>query len=877
MVLREFKNHARGALLPQPAAIDSQDWQSPPMQLPPACQYAVTVLGQQALAGLALDALFEATVACVVHTLQVPYGRIWQVQSDGKRLRSCAQIGWGAETAGTNFEDSELETATRETTRRENSKLATLEIDTHALPALSVLLHATSPIVLQPDGPPGDDWVRWMPPDSTAGLGLSIFAQNAAVAFLEIYAGPSLALPTEAARFLQAVGQVLATAITRKRSEDFLATQGQILEKVAAGLPLTNIFQHLCQRVEAQTPGTRCAIALVDKLGTGLQTGVAPSFPADYAAFLSKLEVGEAQASSGTAAYRKTTVFVQDIATDPLWQEFRDFALERNIQACWSMPFFSQAGEVLGTVSLCHPVVCGPQSYHEELMQAAAHLASLAVEQQQTAERLQQAALYDSLTGLYNRSFFIERLRQYLQAFHPRQHRPSEQSQSPTQSQPQHLSQSPIQSPTQNPIQNSTQNSTPGQNQPLTRCAAFAVLFLDVDHFKVVNDSLGHTLGDELLVAIARRLERCIRDHDIFARLGGDEFAILLKDVHDVELAEAIADRIKAVLSFPFKVAEREVFTSVSVGIAHSDNDSYQTPEDVLRDADIAMYRSKAQGRASATVFDSTMHNPVLSRLQIETGLRQAVQDLLLNQDPQFALHYQPIVALTTGAIIGFEALLRWTNADIGRIAPLEFIPVAEETGLIVSIGRWVLQEACGQLGRWQRLPGCADLKLCVNVSSRQFLQPEFISDMQHILQSTQVDPACLKLEITESVLMETATAVTERLEQLREMGIHLSLDDFGTGYSSLSYLHRFPINTLKVDRSFIQRLATGQDQIVRAIVALAHGLKMDTVAEGIETAEQLSHLQSLGCEFGQGYLFSPPVPPEAAAQLLIQPPDWIP
>jgi diguanylate cyclase (GGDEF)-like protein len=780
-------------------------------------QQALAAIGQEALLGVDLTSLFEAAVECVTYALPASYSRLWQVRSDGATLRAMAQRGWPIHTT---FPDCAIAAAS---------------------PSLTVTLHPDNPesalTPLLPD----------CPLDVPPGLGFWIIDQDVRLAFLEVY--PSSTHPADQTwNFLHEVGQVLAIAMVRKCTERGLALQNQTLEKIAAGLPLADIFHTLCLQVEQWLPGTICTIMRVDAAGQRLTMGISPSLPSNVCHRLEGLPIGPAAASWGTAVHRREAVFVNDIAQDALWAELHDIALECQIQACWSMPFFDQAGEVLGVVSLAHGIPCTANHHHCYVLQTIAHLASLAVERQQVADRLNQKALYDSLTGLCNRSFFIEQLRQNLQAAYQCQ---------------MHVK-------AQGAVQNDNSAQAPGGN-----CPTFAVLFLDVDHFKVVNDSLGHALGDALLVAIARRLERCIRDQDIFARLGGDEFAILLRDVEDVELAEAIADRIKAVLSFPFAVDDREVFTSVSVGIAHSSN-GYHTPEEVLRDADIAMYRSKAQGRASATVFDKTMHTHVLSRLQIETGLRQAVQDLLLNQAPQFQVYYQPIIALKTAKISGFEALLRWTNPDIGRISPPNFIPIAEETGLIVPIGRWVLQEACQQLRQWQDLTNCPQLNMSVNVSSRQFLRPEFISDIQQVLETTGIQPNCLKLEITESVLMEAATTVTERLEQLREMGIRLSLDDFGTGYSSLSYLQRFPINTLKVDRSFVQQLEAGQEQIVRAIVALAHGLKMDAVAEGIETAEQLTHLQTLGCEFGQGYLFSPPVDAANAEALLTQPITWM-
>ena len=393
----------------------------------------------------------------------------------------------------------------------------------------------------------------------------------------------------------------------------------------------------------------------------------------------------------------------------------------------------------------------------------------------------------------------------------------------------------------------------------------FAVLFLDLDRFKTINDSLGHPVGDQLLVGISRRLETCLRPGDTIARLGGDEFTILLEDLKDASDANRVAERLQKELALPFNLCGHEVFTSVSIGIALS-SIGYDRAEDILRDADTAMYSAKSLGKARHEVFDQTMHANAMGLLQLETDLRRAVER------HEFFIHYQPIVSLETSQLRGFEALVRWQHPTRGLISPLKFIPVAEETGLIIPIGQWVLYEACRQMRQWQeRFPTNPPLSISVNLSSKQFMQPDLVEQIKEILHETGLDPRSLKLEITESAVMENIEATTDMLHQLRGLGVDLSIDDFGTGYSSLNYLHRFPLCTLKIDRSFVSRMDENQEhtEIVRTIMLLARNLGMDVVAEGVETEEQRAQLRALECEYGQGYFFSKPMDRTAAETFL--------
>ncbi len=398
----------------------------------------------------------------------------------------------------------------------------------------------------------------------------------------------------------------------------------------------------------------------------------------------------------------------------------------------------------------------------------------------------------------------------------------------------------------------------------------FAVLFLDLDRFKNINDSLGHAAGDRLLVEIARRLELCLRPSDTVARLGGDEFAILLNGLDSTEDAIRVAERVQQDLMHPFYLSGNEVYTTASIGITISAA-YYADPENVLRDADTAMYQAKEKGKTRYELFDTGMHARAVLRLQLENDLRRAIENR------EFEVYYQPIVALDTCRITGFEALVRWHHPERGFVSPAEFIPLAEETGLITEIGSWVLREACRQTRRWSLDdPALAMLTISVNLSSRQFMQPDLLAQIKQILDETNLNPRRLKLEITESAVMANAEAAASMLGQLRNLGIQTSIDDFGTGYSSLSYLHRFPIDTLKIDRSFVSRMSEGDEnaEIVRTIITLATNLSMSVIAEGVETAEQHERLKELDCEYGQGYLFSRPVP-AAAALALVQNNDY--
>jgi diguanylate cyclase (GGDEF)-like protein/PAS domain S-box-containing protein len=402
----------------------------------------------------------------------------------------------------------------------------------------------------------------------------------------------------------------------------------------------------------------------------------------------------------------------------------------------------------------------------------------------------------------------------------------------------------------------------------------FAVVFMDLDGFKMINDSMGHMVGDQLLVGVADRLEKCLRATDTLARLrdtytvarlGGDEFTVLLDDLKDPNDAKIAADRLMKALKPPFLLAGKEVYTSVSIGIAQS-NPVYDGPDEMLRDADTAMYHAKSLGKGRYEVFDAKMRANVMARLQLETDLRHALER------GEFRNFYQPIVNLASGEIAGFEALLRWQHPTRGLLGPIEFIGVVEETGLIREVGWWNLSEACRQISEWRASSNAnRNLIISVNLSAKQFLQLNLVADIANLLREINLPPEALKLEITESTVMKDPTAAVEMLQQIKSLGVRLAIDDFGTGYSSLSYLHRFPLDTLKIDRSFISSMDDDGDgmEIARTILPMAKNLRLDVVAEGVETIEQFELLKKSNCAFGQGYYFSRPLSAEGITTLL--------
>ena len=434
-------------------------------------------------------------------------------------------------------------------------------------------------------------------------------------------------------------------------------------------------------------------------------------------------------------------------------------------------------------------------------------------------QKLRHDALHDSLTGLPNRSLFMERTKKCL---------------------------------------------THTINNPDQQ---FAILFIDLDRFKIINDSLGHLTGDQLLVACAKRLNCCVAAPNTLARLGGDEFTILLEQISNPHDAIVVAEAILEKFAIPFEISNRSLMITASIGIVIG-TDQYHQEINLLRDADTALYKAKELGKARYEIFNQQMYVQAMHRLELENELREGISQW------QLVLYYQPLISLHNGKLSGFEALVRWQHPRRGFISPGEFIPLAEETGLIIALGKWVMYEACTQLKIWQnKLPEANSLTMSINVTGDELRHPDFLSSIDYIIAQTEVNSHCLKLEMTESMLIENSEQIIAVLEAIKNRNIQLSIDDFGTGYSSLSYLPQFPVDNLKIDRSFVNAMNINQQntEIVKTIVTLAKALDMRVIAEGIETKTQLQSLQALGVEFGQGFLFSKPLTSELAEKFLLQ------
>jgi diguanylate cyclase (GGDEF)-like protein len=619
----------------------------------------------------------------------------------------------------------------------------------------------------------------------------------------------------------------------RKRAEALLLGEKRLLELITQGDPLPNVLAFLARTVEEQVSEMFCSILLLDHDKKTLRLGAAPSLAETYNRAIDGIKIGPAVGSCGTAAYKNERVIVPDIAIDPLWADYCELALSHGLRACWSLPIVSTTGTVLGTFACYYSEPRSPSALEYDLVERAAHLAGIAIERKHAEQTLIHNALHDSLTALPNRVLFVDRLRrEFLRA----------------------------------------------KRHPEYK---FAVLFIDIDGFKTVNDSLGHAVGDQLIIEVGRRLTALLRrddtisrlrfvddtgsGDDTLARLGGDEFTVLLQDIKDPSDTIRAAQRIQAALAIPFTLNAQEVFISASIGVALS-TPPRSTAEDLLRDADIAMYRAKALGKSRCAVFDTAMHARAVQRLKLETELRKAVDR------KEFRIHYQGIVSLQTSRLIGFEALIRWQHPEMGLLGPDKFIGVAEETGLIIPVGKWVLREACEQIRYWQSQHSSYDppLTISVNISPKQFAQPDLVSEISSVLRQTGLDPSCLNLEITESVAIADEGKAQDILSHLKALGVRLSIDDFGTGYSSLNYLRRFRVDTVKIDRSFVSNMDSKDNrEIVRIIITLAASLGLDVVAEGAETAAQVNDLKKLNCKFAQGYFFSKPVDSDTINKLL--------
>lgn len=603
---------------------------------------------------------------------------------------------------------------------------------------------------------------------------------------------------------------VVGTAqdITKKKELELLVRgQNQILQMIAKGAPLKEVLENIIVLIEKFTMGTRCSILLVDKDKKKLVHGASPNLPLGYSEAVNGIPIGPCVGSCGTAAYLKRPVTVIDIGSDPLWSEYKDVALANGLRACWSAPVFDNCQNVIAAFGMYYNEICYPRKKDLKTIKNATDLISLAIQHYLAKDEIKFMAYHDALTGLPNRRLFDEKVRQAI------------------------------------------------TKQQQEKAGELCLMYLDLDRFKLVNDSLGHKVGDKLLQGVSEKLLSCIGNDDTISRQGGDEFTILLENTtrkKAVEVAESILAKLTEVIT----IDGNEIFITTSIGLSFYPEDGEEF-DMLLSKADVAMYQAKKQGRNNLQLYDVMLDQQALKKMRTENELRKAMER------NELSLHYQPIFHLATKKITGAEALLRWKNHKCGMISPQHFIPIAEETGLIVPIGEWVLKTACLQLKQWHS-EGLSPLTISVNLSVRQFYQHNLIQMIKDTLVETGVEPKWLTIEITESMTMDVETA-TIILQELKEIGVNISIDDFGTGYSSLNYLKTFPIDHLKIDRTFIRDIAESKsdENIATTIILMAHNLGLSVIAEGVETLEQLSLLELHECNEAQGFYFSKPMEPQ--------------
>ncbi|MGG6237628.1 EAL domain-containing protein [Nodosilinea sp. AN01ver1] len=693
---------------------------------------------------------------------------------------------------------------------------------------------------------------------------------------------PRLWQPKESALLAQLADQVaialqqsqlLAQTAALARQEKLL---NNIIGAISDSLELNTLLQRAATEMLQTFQASRSLVILCQATDSYLVHTNAASVPG-YDSLQGQVIPIEGNPHAQRVLHQEDPVVVDDVTQEPALAANLALALELKIGAILAVSI-RYRGVVKGILSV-HQCP-GPRHWSEDevklIKRLADHLAIAihqaelyAQAQSELAERkrleaqLRYDASHDRLTGLPNRALFLEQLAQALDQLHHHCQAPAAPA-CPTPD-------APSTSCCDSGTDTRSESGSIAEMPQARRCAnhQFALLFLDLDRFKVINDSLGHAMGDHLLQIVAQRLQDCLRPVDLAARLGGDEFVVLLNDLSDAAVAISMAQRIHAMLEAPVLLEGHEVFIHASIGIALSSK-TYTDPNQVLRDADIAMYKAKGSNREYA-IFDAPMHTLVVQQMQLENDLRRALEH------GELRLYYQPIVNLSTGEIQGFEALVRWQHPRRGLVPPLDFIPIAENTGLITGLDLWTLNEACRQISEWQQQFAISQrLTVSVNLSGKQFVRPDLIQQIDNALDRNNLQGRQLKIEITESVLIQNAQLAIDLLKQLRQRHIQVCMDDFGTGYSSLSYLHRFPIDVLKIDKSFVTTLhdpapCQGDYEIVKAIISLATNLNLTVVAEGIETANQAHYLKAHQCQGGQGYYFSKPLPVEAATALIEQ------
>ena len=615
-------------------------------------------------------------------------------------------------------------------------------------------------------------------------------------------------------RIIGIVG-VARDVTNRRRADDLRRGQAEILELIAQSAPLETALDRIVQLIESQLANTLGAFLMVDATGERLLFAAGPSLPPDYRRFVDNAPIVGGQGGSAACVQRRAPVVTADVLEDPKWSKFKDAALRYGLRAAWSTPIFDAQGAVTAVFSLYSSAPRAPTETETALIDVATRIASIAIERKRAEDRIHFMANHDALTGLPNRALLDDRLTQALRL-------------------------------------------------AKLEGTRLAVVFLDIDNFKLINDGLGHGAGDQLLKRVAKRIGAAIGPADTVVRLGGDEFVVLLMErAGGSEYVAATLRGLRSAIGEPITLNGRGVRVTCSLGVATYPDDGPDA-ESLLANADAAMYRAKALGRDNFQFFTAEINGEVHAKLTLREELRQAIAN------DEFTLHYQPQVDLRSGAIFAVEALIRWNRPGRGLAAPADFIPFAEENGLIVQIGEWALREACRQNKAWQDA-GLKPVTVCVNVSARQFGERDFVEKVAAASRSSGLDPKFLELELTESVVMHDVAKALEAMRRLQELGVQLSIDDFGTGYSSLAALTNFPVVRLKIDRSFIRDIPghASDHAVAAAVISLGQKLNLRVIAEGVETDEQVAFLRANNCDEIQGYHFCRPVEAERVAELL--------
>ena len=601
----------------------------------------------------------------------------------------------------------------------------------------------------------------------------------------------------------------------RKKAELLQQGQNKVLQEIATGSSLQDVLETLVLTIESQLDGVMGSVMLVDETGTCLRAGIAPNLPAEFVELSDGIPVGPKVGSCGTAVHRRENVFVDDILASELWEDFCEVVAPFGLRSCWSVPFFDKGGKVLGTFGLYTNQVRAPSGHERKLAVEAARLASIAVERDQAESRIRFLANHDVLTGLPNRQEFKTKLEHAVEV--------SKQT---------------------------------GER--------VALVFVDLDNFKFVNDGFGHAIGDQVLTMVSERLRSAEGGNSQALRFGGDEFVLIVEkaDPENVDLKELIV-RLRDEITKTIQIGDLSFHVTCSIGAARFPDDANDADQ-LLKNADKAMFEAKSSGRDGYKIYQHVRPDRSVNKLTLLEEMRSGIKS------GEFFLEYQPQYDLVSGRIVGAEALVRWRHPALSRMMPGQFITLAEESGLIVPLGRWVLNEACRQNREWQDA-GLAPITIGVNVSARQFRDSELIRNVRATLEQTGLPAKFLELEVTESLLMQNADLAVRLMDGFRRIGVKLAIDDFGTGYSSLAALKNFPLTRLKIDQSFIRDLDFGEsDQaIARAIISLGRELGLNVVAEGVETAKQQAFLASCRCETVQGFHFGRPMNADKFGKML--------